>query len=478
MLQFVAVSCSLLQCRTVCCSICVQSCEYAATHSHDTATQHSAAHNVSMLQHTHMTHCNTTHCNTLTWHTATQHTATHSHDTLQHSTLQHTHMTHCNTAHCNTLTWHTATQHTATHSHSTLQHNTLKHDLSMLQFVAVSCSLLQCVVLQCVAECCVAVCHVTVLQCVVLQCRAVCCSVVQVVAGCCSSRMRQRNCACLTITLHFTPYYSILLHLIHITPHHSSLLYITCCSRRKRQRMPHNFFSLYLILLHITPFDPSCSLLQCRAVCCSVVQVVAGCCSSMARQRISLCLTITLHFTPYYSILLHLIHITPHHSSLLYITQHVAVCCSWRIRQSINVCLTITLHFTPCYSSWSRLLHSTPHSSKLSSLLQLKDEATHQRMPPNFFLLDITSFDPYYSTLLHITQQDCTAVWITPDDSILLHTSSYYYSIQSKGSCSTSNCLHEISNFVRFLCLTIWSKEIPPPGGASYLLCSLIKNRV
>jgi len=42
--------------------------------------------------------------------------------------------------------------------------------------------------------------------------------------------------------------------------------------------------------------------------------------------------------------------------------------------------------------------------------LQLKDEATHQRMPPNFFLLDITSFDPYYSTLLHITQQDCTAV--------------------------------------------------------------------
>jgi len=33
-------------------------------------------------------------------------------------------------------------------------------------------------------------------------------------------------------------------------------------------------------------------------------------------------------------------------------------------------------------------------------------------------------------------------------------------------------------NFFLLKQSSIWSKETPPPGGGSYLLCSLIKNRV
>jgi len=79
------------------------------------------------------------------------------------------------------------------------------------------------------------------------------------------------------------------------------------------------------------------------------------------------------------------------------------------MRQHISVCLQISF-----YSISLHLIHITPH----------------------------------YSTLLNKTVQQFELLQMTPDDSILLHTSPYYYSIQSKGSCSTSNCLHENSNFL------------------------------
>ena len=103
------------------------------------------------------------------------------------NTLQHT------ATHCNTL------QHTATHCsmwQCAISQNRLDVEDSLVQCVAVCCS-----VLQCVAACCsvlqyVAVCYLSKstwrrglsssVCCSVLQCVAVCCSVLQCVAVCCS----------------------------------------------------------------------------------------------------------------------------------------------------------------------------------------------------------------------------------------------------------------------------------------------------
>ena len=66
---------------------------------------------------------------------------------------------------------------------------------SVLQCVAVRCSVLQCCnVLQCVAVCCRGVCVFDVddmiYSCSVLQCVAMCCRVLQCVAFCCSELQR------------------------------------------------------------------------------------------------------------------------------------------------------------------------------------------------------------------------------------------------------------------------------------------------
>jgi len=181
------------------------------THYICNALHHTATH-FHTLQHT-ATRCNTRqhrkrstchYLQSMCWHINLQNPATHFH-TLQHAATQEaehmplftidvlthyiqqayhagtTHRKHCNTlqhtaTHCNTL------QHTATHC-STLQHtaaycNTLRPTglprryNSVLQCVAVCCSVLQCVI-----ECSC---------CSVLQCVAECSCVLQFVAVCCS----------------------------------------------------------------------------------------------------------------------------------------------------------------------------------------------------------------------------------------------------------------------------------------------------
>ena len=94
----------------------------------------------------------------------------------EYDTLQHT-ATHCNII----------LQHTATHCTMCFcKDGTLPRNTSVLQCVAVCCSLLQCVAVCSSALQCVAVC------CSVLQCVAVRCSALQCVAVCCSEHFLQR----------------------------------------------------------------------------------------------------------------------------------------------------------------------------------------------------------------------------------------------------------------------------------------------
>jgi len=173
---------------------------------------------------------------------------------------------------------------------------------SVLQCVAVCCSVLRIprsllplvsplFVLQCVAACCSA------LQCVAVRCRAlpcvaVCCSVLQYVA------------VCQGFPAHFCPWYlpcscSMCCSVLHCVA--------VCCSA-------------------IPCVAVRYSVLQCVAVCCSVLQCVAVCCSVWVCQKgiegeihTQLCTHTNAHT--------HMFTLT-FHSVCRSVLQSVAVCCS------------------------------------------------------------------------------------------------------------------------------------------------------
>jgi len=166
-------------------------------------------------------------CKPLTHNTCTRHT---------HECLTHMHASHT----CMPLTRECLTR---THASHTCMPQPLKRaSCSVLQCVAVCCSVLQCV--QCDAVCC------SVLQCVAVCCSV--CSVLQCVAECC--RVLQSVAECCSV--------------------------LQCVAARKSHTStPH-------------PVEnASCSVLQCVAVRCSVLRVayVAVCCSVLQCDAVAEC---------------------------------------------------------------------------------------------------------------------------------------------------------------------------------------------
>jgi len=266
-LQSVAVCCSVLQCGAVWCWVLQRDARLAhqahPTHIHAKSKQ--ASHTCTsdtqdmLMSHTCKPHAHAFLSRMHASHTCMPHTrecltqihASHTCKPLAHASLLHTthaHVTHMNASLICMPRTHACLSHVNA-SHARMLHTHACLSLSRGQ-VAVCCSVLQCVavccsvcsVMRCVAVCCSA------LQCVAVC--AVCCSVLQNVAECC--RVLQSVAV--------------------------------CCSVLQQGNHTHPRLILSRMRAAVC-----CSVWQCVAVCCvlHMLQCVAVCCSVMQLQSVA-----------------------------------------------------------------------------------------------------------------------------------------------------------------------------------------------